>query len=758
MPIKKELIYRVLYDLYSRSGRPVTVADIHRELIQMGYNVSERWIRKVLENYVRKGYADKTSGKPAYYKPRRRPISVITLDEFLGRMETSEEVSGKVELKEADYTEQVAMYILKRLKEQPRLLRIIEEHATEIADRNPIEEIIKLVDFLCKCTYSSDIVKDEQRYWKIIRKIERITRRWLGSVLGIPITDLNPRILGKYSPDILCGKAGEEILGKIAAIGIGIRSGIGVSGPTAIFAYNKERLKYYLMMRIVDDKVVVETDVCKPEEFIYISGHDTSYWPVIIRLPEGGVPASTRLYILSGIRYSTWFVSRGMQIRYVAEIAPHPSSLAYYNRRDAIEQGFLITQDVIEESEEKESRLVEASMNILEYQIIINTITGFTLGRTLKIGGPDVEGVGNPIPPPRPIFHDGRLFPYEHKLGDYVGGYGDWHSRLVRLSISKFRDIVRHVVGDEDLRIVGVVKRGRAPTIHPLIIWILRDLKAFNNDDEFWTLITRWLYERFEVTYLFKGVLKKRKLPSNKTLRTVGVIRRYWAMDDEFMRAYTDKEFGGKSLFDEYDERFWLEKPVFCREQMREDEEKGLRGYLQLRGIEGNADKTLAYVLANASIALTYVLPPRENFNIELDNDAIEFAMPRYEVLVRPLPIAVRNKGLLMNLTEESSSNVENIISEYRKYVREVLKELAIPRIPRKGPEPVLFKYDIAEVYENLGDDTWNIFMPIPLHIKRADEFAKRYDEELRELYKNELFKALKQISIQDRYRQQPNP
>ena len=733
---KKQLVLRTLQKLYEELGRPVRATEVFVELQKYGYNISERWVRKVLEQYARSGYVKKIGRRPALYMPVKR-LNITPITEFIGKRGSSEEVSGRIELKEADYTEQVAAHILRILRGQPEILKKIEEHALEIAERNPVDEALELMRFLCTSIYSQEIMANSKIYQKIVKQTEKLVKKWLGSVLGIPFVHLNPRtVLKQYDKASLCGRADESLLGSVAAIGIGVRSGVGVRGPTAVLAYNEKRLRQYLEMRFTDEKLIIEIDLLNPDKIVYISGHDTSYWPIKLSLPIKGIPSSTEVYILSGVRYSTWLVSRGTEVHYVAEVAPDPSSLAQLRHRDAIEHGYMVTPDIIEESEERVSRIVEAAMNILEYQLMLNSITGAVPGGTLRL---ESSGSGDysserPMPPPRPIFHDGRLFPYEHKLADYVGGYGDWHSRLVRISISRFRDVIRHVIGssteEPDLLIVGVVKRGRAPTVHPLIIWILRNLKVLD-DKAFWDKVTQWLYERYEVTALFRGIVKKKKL-ENKTLRTVGIIRRYWAMDEELMKAYTDPDYGAKSIWNEYSEEFWLNEPVFDRAQIREGE-RGLRGYLSLKGVEANADKTLAYVLANATIILTYILPPPKYFAIEKSGNEIEFALPRYEVLVHPISVF-------------GKEDLAKAVKLYRNYINRVINSLALPRIPEHGPGVRLFTYEITDIEESLGNEVLTIQTIVPLHIHQADEFSKRYDEQLRRLYMHELLMAIRKV------------
>ncbi|MCD6369702.1 MAG: hypothetical protein J7L38_07920, partial [Thermoproteales archaeon] len=367
-----------------------------------------------------------------------------------------------------------------------------------------------------------------------------------------------------------------------------------------------------------------------------------------------------------------------------------------------IYRGYIITPEMIEQSEERAERLAEAGINIIEYSLIEDAI--LNPSRRLENGPPPV--------PPRPILHDGRLYPYEHKLGDYEKGYGDWHSKLVRISVYRFSNIVRAVIGDPRLRIVGVVKRARAPYLHPLIVWLLFKNKKFENEEKFWEYIDKNIYERWEVTRMLSKLFELRPPPEGYTYRTFGLIRRYWAMDEEVMRAFVRS---ADTLEKEYDQNFWLYEAVFS---ITQEYGLGLKGYLEAKGVEAGADETLAYVYANASVALTYIVPP----DIALTENVL---LPRFEVLVPPL---------------KSVKSVD--------VIREELNSLAIPTIKLNR---VLYGYQVADVSEDMVDRKIISLLVVPHHIYQADQYARFYDGELRERYVNELIGAVLKIMKEER-------
>ncbi len=734
----RDIILQTLIEYYEENKRPATVSEIYLMMRRKGYRVSERWIRVVLDRLANEGKVEKIGQRPSLYKPLvKRAPRIVPLTRFLGPMSTSEEISGRIELREAEYTtEKVAYYVLKLLTEQPGILAKIENLAEKISQANPIDVALELLDYLCR-TFNKCVVKGgkDNLYFKVLTRVERLVKRYYASVLGIPVNfNINPKLLERHDLSILCGNAGEDILGSVAGIGFSIRSSKEV--PNAIMVYNRGKVESYLKERFVDDSIVVNEPLANPQDYSYISGHDTSYWPTTLTselFPEfSGIPVAARLYILAGIRYYTWRSARGSKVYYSSEIDPHPRRFAELERYEAIHNGYLVTPEMIEESEERASRLVEAAMNILEYTMIQNALQGRYSDAKLAI-----EGMGEdaetyieerPLIPPRPIFHDGRIFPYEHKLSDYIGGYGSWHSRLVRLSIRKFYDLVKAVMGDEKTLIVGVVKRAQSPYLHPLIIWLLYKYKGIN-EEGFWDYVIRWMYERFEITALLRGLLKKGRVPPGHTLRTAGVMRRFWAMDETYMRAYTATK--NANPHDEYDEDFWLKKPIFSVEQLRQNV-GGLKGYIELHGgVEEGADEILAYVLANATVVMTYIMPSPHDVNLEATGAKLEVVLPRYEVLVRPL------------------SYYEFELDEYKSYIRRTLHKLALPHIPGRMTRPVegiLFRYEVAEISDEILQRKWNIYTVVPHHVKMADEISRRYDEQLRTMYINELLVSIARI------------
>ena len=230
------------------------------------------------------------------------------------------------------------------------------------------------------------------------------------------------------------------------------------------------------------------------------------------------------------------------------------------------------------------------------------------------------------------------------------------------------------------------------------------------DEEIFLRMATKSLFERLEASVLLFTLYKKDPPPPGYTYRTFGMIRRFWSMDLNIMRAYV---MSAESLKDEYNIDFWLLKCIFGSPDIYG---YGLRGYLEEHGIESGADEILSFVLANASVAMTYILPP----GIKPTDDLLyqRILLPRIEVLVPP------------------PANT-SIISEIKKK----LDFLAIPTIEEKGG--ILYGYQHEAVTEKIGEQRHLILMILPHHIVMSDEYAKKYDEQLRMRYYTEILHAI---------------
>lgn len=744
------LVLTALRELYRRTGRPIAPAEVYHYLKQSGISISARRVRDSLQKLYIQGYVKRyVYGNRPYYEPlqkeegRKSP----TLLDFLPPV-TSERVTGEVEeQEEKEGIHTVARQIFERLKESRYLSSLIEEHAIELADMNPLELAVGLLKTMCLKFYEYSSTLDEERYRTLVDALRTVLSKWYISVLGIPALRLDPSqresikdLLnkGKIGIGTLCGRVEELsdiIRSATAVIAYYIEPSIGGRGYS-IFAFSEKKLREILLWRFTDDKIIVEEKLKPERDVVHVAGHDTSYWPVRFDplFFEGRPGPPVEVYVLAGIVFSTWRYSIGTNPQVAAEVIPEPRRLAELHEKEALERGFIIPPELLDEMEGYSKRAVEAAMNILEYSLIKEELNPALREKGLRLGA---RGTSGPRPqfPPRPVYHDGRLFPYEHKLDDYTTGYSASHSKLVRLSFARFRDVLRDVIGDPSLTVVGVVKRTRSPVLHPLLVYGLYTIGAISSDIELWKQLPRWHYiERYEVEALLRALYTKRGIEKGKTYRTVGVIRRLWAMDKDLVWAFVRPDYGAKNILDEYDEEFWLELAVINSDQLHYG--RGLKGYLMFKDVEEPyADETLAYVLAKASVAMTYILPPPDYVNIDhfTKTKYEKLALPRYEVLIAP-----------PNVKQIDVTRMEEAARHYRKRSREVLSRLALPRVrdPKSGIP--LFDYDVPEVTESVDGRQFRFLTVVPKHIAEADRVVRAFDYELRTRYYEDLLYVLR--------------
>jgi len=311
-------------------------------------------------------------------------------------------------------------------------------------------------------------------------------------------------------------------------------------------------------------------------------------------------------------------------------VFPNPDSIDTYLRPRGDAFPFLISTFDVAKTEYAEKRLLEAAMNALEYKSIIAAAdnTSYT----------------------EPLYLDGRLFPYEHRLDDLFY----YHGRYVYRALKEYRNVVERASRPP---IIGIVKR---PGIS--ILWhfaryvILRNLSNELGIDE-----TALLLTELRSPYIHDGVLALRMLMSakgkcrgRKLVTTFAVIRPYWVLEPKFLRfadEYLKTEEGRERwhafLEREHDRDFW--RAVF--RYIYDNDENFHKDVDNLAELEegGNANRvldTLAEVTASR-VATFYVAPLELLNRIEsLPKDLTEhLGLARWEVMI-PLGLGGNHRAV----------------------------------------------------------------------------------------------------------------
>jgi len=377
----------------------------------------------------------------------------------------------------------------------------------------------------------------------------------------------------------------------------------------------EEKLRHYLPSRIIlpDDGenagcLEVEVD----DDFV-AHGIDSARGQIVYRHSGGYEEA----YVFFTVRIE-WREKKDPKVM----VFPEPDSIDTYLRPRGDAFPFLVTtSDVAKTTEYAEKRLLEAAMNALEYKSIIAT--------------------ADRISSAEPLYLDGRLFPYEHRLDDLFY----YHGRYVYRALKEYRNVI---VRASRRPIFGIVKR---PGIS--VLWhFARYIILSNLSNELRLDETALLLTELESPYIHDGVLALRMLMSAKgkckgrgLATTFAVIRPYWVLEpkflhfaDEYLRTEEGRERWRKFLEREHDPEFWraVFRYVFSKDENFKNNIENLADLEE----EGNASRVID-MLANVTasrVATFYVAPPELLNKIESSSrDLTEhLGLARWEIMIPP--------------------------------------------------------------------------------------------------------------------------
>ncbi len=669
MGSKKEAVLRALIELAKKKKGPITVSDIYNYMDKSGIVSSKKWIRLILEKLVAEGKVQKiTSRRLVYYIPKQTSI----LDYLQpSKPETREEIGARIAREEAlleflrryptrSVSEEIGKQIELNKLFPSRVEKMIEEIAEKIAHENPrkllkemFEDLLEMFkEYAEKYRNIRNKVEEENIYKKLDR-ILQIIKIVYGYVLGIPLSTsrLRPRAPTEVARICLPDHKTKEY----------------------VIEYDPKVLEDFLDYRIPDETFIVfETPNDGQNNFIM--GVDSSTAPINIIIPNiTRRPLSLIVNTVVGITER-----EGKPLLF-----PRPETIEKLDSYSAEEEGFLIRPDTLSSYPDYyRDRIREAQMNYLEYKFI---------DKALSPEPSDSDLYGKLKRPPNIVFLDGRIFPYEHKLSDYVA----LHGKYVRKSIYAYVRLIRAADALRDIAtITGVVKRGHLAYLWYIISWYMFRKEGLINEDEFLdpsSLITEDDEMRDE--YIALLILKKFYDPNRKELpRTFILIRRFYAMDPVLRRAIglTD------SISKENDIMFWFKEATISEYV----EEKGLAGYVKDKGLEEDEAWFYAEACARGAVAMFYYVPPMPIK--ALDHKRIR--IPRYEVLI-------------------PSSFINLELRSMHKKIKEIVRETIFDgRIDK----------DFFVGYDEAKE---GFILIVPSYIKIAHYYAKNMEKILKKYY-----------------------
>jgi hypothetical protein len=221
----------------------------------------------------------------------------------------------------------------------------------------------------------------------------------------------------------------------------------------------------------VDPSVRVEA-VCSTDASI----QDVPDWDT---LPlQGGLfveDAETHAIIVSAaaLRPVQSATASGAQDFYDFDVDPR--YLVAYERAQALREARFLPADLRRAlGEDRWHRIRWAAMQIRQYEHDSRVLQGKVAWKNSELRRVTLHDYR--LSRPRVIFHDGRLFPLEHRLDNYEAP--DYYGEIVRRQVGELINLAgRPEVEHCTISICGIVKKPELPVFSPVIVWILHRLE-----------------------------------------------------------------------------------------------------------------------------------------------------------------------------------------------------------------------------------------------------------------------------------------
>lgn len=675
----RELILRILKDIAGEKRHHlVTASEVRERLKNEGIMRSTKWVGQILKLLAAEGeIIEKPIGRTIHYFI---PPDQHTLDEYITvrgeEIITRDEIQDALEqVDEENYLKLFKLMPAKTISERvgkdlsiskhfpEQLKNKIDKISNDIAEENP-RELFKdmfedLIEMYRKYADEYKATNDRKREAELYKKLQHIyyiIDRVYGFILGIPMCHSKLRSPAPneaawiYLPSHKTKEYKAELYLNI--------------------------LEKYLERRTPDDKFIIFEDKSARSEKPLL-GTDSSTMPIEIR-----VPVLTRRIIRFRLNTVVGYTKTdGGDSNPI--IFPRPESLDRYDEEEAEEEGFIIRPETFSMFPDYyHDRIREAQMNQLEFRFVDKTLSPDPIDRDVY------EKLKRPPPV---VLLDGRIFPYEHKLSDYVALHGKYVQRSIRAFVNsvRFSDALKDVV-----RIIGVVKRGHLAYLWTVVSWYMMKRGLFDEDDFLHpgSLITEDTEMRDE--YIAFLILKNFYDSSSEHIpRTFAIIRRFYSMDPDVRRAFGLAD----DLSRENSIDFWFGEAIISERVGKQ----GLSGYVEERGLDGDEAWPYAEACAKAAVAIFYHIPPLDERRA-LENNRVR--IPRFEVLIP--------YSYLIELPR-----TENI----KKVIRRTVVGINSDEV---------YLYDEAKE---------GIFLILPRHVKMAHTYVKEYQKVVALLYSRYL-------------------
>jgi hypothetical protein len=621
----RETILKLLEEV-GRKG--LTVGELAVRLVGLGKSVSERTVRRVLQDLLQA----ERNGEPLLVATTRRgqgpgrPERVYILARFLPKQTSlldliegvkeakvraldelpppkgqADEPLRQEELErwKTEETESVLKTIALGQLEDESLAEVIMGAASELAEQDParlltsmLEGLLKDIDGLARkylelrrSPTPKNAEKAEQVYEMLSIRLGRV-RSYFIDVWGLEPFMLNLPSLSD------------------------LRKG---HWPEEEHSFDKEEVDKRLRRRIYGDRVlrILEVKTLPTSALKAWTGTDASVADIVIEHREGSFLPPSEVHIFTA---AAALEAAGGGNPVYTDYDIFPEELKYYNDIRAAEEGFLLAERLRELFGEEDLRHARyAALSLRQYaedlRVLRNEVRWRPMGRKPFLGLP---------PPVELIVRDGRLFPTVHRLKDFEAD--NLYGRLVRNEIARFNemvDLVRPSGPYGHVAYTAVVKNPEFSWLSPLVFWFLYETKRISNVE---FVYRAPLPDHLLAHLLFLGIARKHPehvSREDKAFCTFGMLRRF--SDIAFERNERP------SRAEEYDLEEWQD---YIRKRLQELNEKG-----QTPALEVEEYRPFLMLCAHAGVLMAYGAPCAVYRPLLDGKTSSHFLIPRLEAM-----------------------------------------------------------------------------------------------------------------------------
>jgi len=654
-----------ILELMRKSGEPKTASDIAKELGESYDNVAKA-IRKLEEsNQIVRVSTRKGEGRPEILYTSVELMTQAYLADELDLLRLDER-SAKVFREEPPTIDAIARSLVEQFDPttRKRLVGALSNAYIRLTKEDPVDVLFKMANWVAKAFEDAlrDFVSihDDGKKSKILERI-------------IKIVDFGFKVFNKY-----LSLPGEKGKGPFR-IGLDFDAGevekrIQSGEPldrilNDLIIFKKDEVRNYLREHVIGGAVFEKLKVAPPDSYTVVSTDaSVQYISARFSLPEFIEPP--RAAISAAV--AAWYGVDGDRKESTLDPYPDPRTWSQFVTEHAVREGYLIPPEMaLQLDAYRWKRTVEAMMDLRHYtkdDLTMRAATG-PLSRQEYCG--DVYA----------LVRDGRVFPWEHTLGDFLESGP--HGYFVRQCLISFRRVM-DLVNDfkEEIIYGGAVKWSQIEIIARLIFWYVKYGSALGgeglwdaSDDEyddkyiFGTVTT----DQRLVKHAFSVLSKEIPTSNDERWITFRTIRRFYSLvdqDDLSLRKLSEDEWIGEI------ENYLGNKPAHTRRE--------IKPYI----------RTYAHLCAKGAI-LSFYVQPTPTVPEEPSKDIIQ--IPRYEVL---LPYDVL----------ENREQIEKIDSAYVMRIAQIATDQRM--------------IDIYPMRERFDIDMFLIFLK---PARYAHEYVKQY-------------------------------